>query len=132
MTTNISTGIGGSSNDAYSAKREAGKAVDHASAAASDASTAVRKEASDLYQDLSDLVRNPRLAEHPEVQALRAKLDRGVNYVRSSVTEAGTKVRAQTGRAVTAADGYAHDQPWKVAGVAALVGLLAGVLIARR
>ncbi|CAN5334442.1 hypothetical protein BH09PSE6_BH09PSE6_22150 [soil metagenome] len=121
-----------SSNDAVNAKREAGKAVDHASAAASDASSAVKKEASDLYQDLSDLVRNPRLADHPEVQALRAKLDRGVNYVRASVSDAGTKVRYQTERAVEAADGYAHDQPWKVAGVAALVGLLAGVLIARR
>jgi ElaB/YqjD/DUF883 family membrane-anchored ribosome-binding protein len=131
MSTSFPTGVSGS-NDALNAKREAGKAVDHASNAASDATSAVKKEATDLYQDLSDLVRNPSLADHPEVKALKAKLDRGVSYVRSSVTDAGQRARYQAERAATAADSYAHDQPWKVAGVAALVGLLAGVLIARR
>ncbi len=131
MSTSFPTGVSGST-DALNAKREAGKAVDHAGAAVSDAAAAVKKEASNLYQDLSDLVRNPHLADLPEVQALRAKLDRGVSYVRGSVTEAGQRARYQAERAASAADSYAHDQPWKVAGVAALVGLLAGVLIARR
>lgn len=111
----------------------------HAANAAREAGGAVKTELTDLYNDVLDFVSKPELRNDPDVGALRQKIERGMSAARDSVTaardsvaDATRQVSRQAGRAVQAADDYAHHEPWRVAGVAALVGLAIGVLISRR
>jgi ElaB/YqjD/DUF883 family membrane-anchored ribosome-binding protein len=45
---------------------------------------------------------------------------------------AGEKVAAQTKEIADRADSYVHDNPWTGVGIGAAVGVVLGVLLARR
>jgi ElaB/YqjD/DUF883 family membrane-anchored ribosome-binding protein len=87
------------------AARRVARGVGHA---AQDSVTTLEREWADLKADLAELMSNPA------VRDLHEDISRRVRHT------------------ATVADEYAHEEPWKVAGIAALAGLLVGVLIARR
>ena len=67
----------------------------------------------------------------PEIKMLRQRLDDGLHNARdSAVRSPGSRTPGQD--AARAADRYAHDEPWRVAGAAMAVGALVGFLLARR
>jgi ElaB/YqjD/DUF883 family membrane-anchored ribosome-binding protein len=71
-----------------------------------------------LVSDLRGLLASKDLDLVPEIKMLRQRLDDGIHSARES--------------AAVAADRYAHDEPWRVAGAALAVGALVGFLLARR
>ena len=87
--------------------------------------TTTQGELEKLVSDLRGLLANKDLDAVPEIKLLRQKLDDGMHNVRESA------VRAAQDAAI-AADRYAHDEPWRVAGAALAVGALVGFLLARR
>ena len=65
-------------------------------------------------------------------KVLRQRLDDGMHSVRDAAVRAAQEAAHQAKDAARAADRYAHDEPWRVAGAALAVGALVGFLLARR
>ncbi len=66
------------------------------------------------------------------VASVRAKAEESLRILKARASEAQTAVSVRTRAAANATDAYVHDNPWEAIGVAAGVGLLIGVLVARR
>ena len=81
---------------------------------------------------LRGLLANKDLDVVPEIKLLRQRLDDGIHSARESAIRAAQDAARQAKDAAIAADRYAHDEPWRVAGAALAVGALVGFLLARR
>lgn len=60
--------------------------------------------------------------------AARGTLEKGVQRIE----DAQTAVFERGGEVATATDDYVHEHPWRSVGIAAAVGLVVGLWIARR
>ena len=85
-----------------------------------------------LVSEMRTLMANKNLDSVPEIKALRDRLDEGMHNVRDAAIRAAQEAANQAKDAARAADRYAHDEPWRVAGAALAVGALVGFLMARR
>lgn len=85
-----------------------------------------------LVSEMRALMANKNLDSVPEIKALRDRLDEGMHNVRDAAIRAAQEAANQAKDAARAADRYAHDEPWRVAGAALAVGALVGFLLARR
>ncbi len=99
---------------------------------ASDAISNTQHELEKLVSDLRGLISSRDLDSVPEIRALRQRLDDGVQVVRESTVRAAQEAARQAKDAAQAADRYAHDEPWRVAGAALAVGAAVGFLLSRR
>jgi ElaB/YqjD/DUF883 family membrane-anchored ribosome-binding protein len=113
------------------------KSKSYAEAAAS------QTEMENLLTDVRGMLDRSELESNPEIKALRARIEEGLKSARETAVdaaqEAARKARdaadlaARKAReAAAAADTYAHDEPWRVAGAALALGALLGYLIGRR
>lgn len=98
---------------------------------ASDNST-TQGELEKLVSDLRGLLSSKDLDLVPDIKVLRQRLDDGIHSARESALRAAHDAARQAKDAAVAADRYAHDEPWRVAGAALAVGALVGFLLARR
>ena len=85
-----------------------------------------------LVSDLRGLLDSKTLDAVPEIQVLRKKLDEGIDTARESAMTAAREAARQAKDAAKAADQYAHDEPWRVAGAALAAGAIIGFLLSRR
>jgi ElaB/YqjD/DUF883 family membrane-anchored ribosome-binding protein len=85
-----------------------------------------------LVAEMRTVMANKSLDSVPEIKALRERLDEGMHNVRDAAIRAAQEAANQAKDAARAADRYAHDEPWRVAGAALAVGALVGFLLARR
>ena len=89
-------------------------------------------EVHDLIADVQDLLSQLAHVADPEISRLRSKVNRGLTAAKNALSEGTDQIQRQTRRAMSAGDGYVRDQPWQAVGIAAVAGLLAGYLVARR
>jgi ElaB/YqjD/DUF883 family membrane-anchored ribosome-binding protein len=101
-------------------------------ASVSDTVASTQTELEKLVSDLRGLLANKDLDGVPEIKLLRQRLDDGMTSVRDSAVRTAQEAARQAKEAAAAADRYAHDEPWRVAGAALAVGALVGFLMARR
>lgn len=99
---------------------------------ASETLSTAQNELDKLVSDLRGLLASKDLDGLPEIKILRQRLDDGIHTVRESAVRAAQEAAHQAKEAARAADRYAHDEPWRVAGGALAVGALVGFLLARR
>lgn len=99
---------------------------------ASDTLSSTQQELEKLVSDLRGLISSRDLDSVPEIRALRQRLDDGMQLVRDSTLRAAQEAARQAKDAAQAADRYAHDEPWRVAGAALAVGAVVGFLLSRR
>ncbi|ABX36622.1 MULTISPECIES: DUF883 domain-containing protein [Delftia] len=85
-----------------------------------------------LVGDLRGLLSAKELDAVPEIHMLRQRIDDGMSNVRESAVRAAQEAARQAKDAAYAADRYAHDEPWRVAGAALAMGALLGFLLGRR
>lgn len=85
-----------------------------------------------LVNDLRSLLGNRDLDNVPQIRALREKFEDGVHNIREATVRAAHDVSDRAREGAYAANRYAHDEPWQVAGAAIAVGALIGYLLARR
>ena len=85
-----------------------------------------------LVGDVRNVLSSKDLDGVPEIRALRARLEDSAGNARDSAVRAAQDAARQAKEAALAADRYAHDEPWRVAGAALAVGALVGFLLARR
>ena len=99
---------------------------------ANDVLQSTQSELEKLVSDLRALMSNKDFDGVPEIKMLRQRLDDGIHNARDSAVRAAQEAARQAKDAARAADRYAHDAPWRVAGAAMAVGALVGFLLARR
>lgn len=99
---------------------------------ASETVSNAQNELEKLVSDLRSLISSKDLDSVPEIKLLRQRLDDGIHTVRESAVRAAQEAAYQAKEAARAADRYAHDEPWRVAGAALAAGALVGFLLARR
>lgn len=99
---------------------------------ASETVSNAQHELEKLVSDLRSLISSKDLDGVPEIKQLRQRLDDGIQTVRESAVRAAQEAAYQAKEAARAADRYAHDEPWRVAGAALAAGALVGFLLARR
>ncbi len=64
--------------------------------------------------------------------SVRARAEESLRALRSRANEAQEAIGLRSRAAANATDAYVHEKPWEAIAVAAGVGLLIGVLVARR
>ena len=64
--------------------------------------------------------------------AARARIQKSLQVVKERLVDAEDAVIERTKEAAKVTDEYVHENPWKAIGVTAALGLIAGMLIARR
>jgi ElaB/YqjD/DUF883 family membrane-anchored ribosome-binding protein len=96
------------------------------------ARAAVSREYHNFLADVEDLVKATSALTGEELTRARAKLMERVASARQSAEEIGGAVVAQARKSAVATDLYVHEQPWKAIGIGAGLGLLLGLVLARR
>ncbi|MEO8157808.1 MAG: DUF883 family protein [Betaproteobacteria bacterium] len=82
--------------------------------------------------DAEELLRATAGQAGEKVTAARARAAESIDAAKARIAQAGYAAAAQTREAVRATDDYVHDNPWTAVGVAAAVGVVIGMLIARK
>lgn len=67
-----------------------------------------------------------------KVMAARERIQASLNDTKVRLAQAEAAIIDKTKQAARVTDEYVHDNPWKAVGISACVGLVIGVLIARR
>ncbi len=85
-----------------------------------------------LVGDLRSVLSSKDLDNVPEIKLLRQRLEESAGDARDGAVRAAQEAARQAKEAALAADRYAHDEPWRVAGAALAVGALIGFIFSRR
>jgi ElaB/YqjD/DUF883 family membrane-anchored ribosome-binding protein len=85
-----------------------------------------------VVKDAEDLLRHAATDAGDGYDEARARLERSLKAARAELESMEKAVMEGTRRAAHATDGYVHNHPWESIGIGAGVGLLLGMLIARR
>jgi len=67
-----------------------------------------------------------------ELAEVRAKAEESLRVVKARMSESQAALLVKTKEAAKATDVYVHENPWKSVGIAVGVGLVVGLLSARR
>ena len=90
------------------------------------------EEIRNLIADVEDLVARLADLNDGDVATLRTKVLETVASAKETLADSAETLRRQAQRAMNGADEYVRESPWAAVGVAALVGALVGILVARR
>ncbi|HXE50946.1 MAG TPA: DUF883 family protein [Ramlibacter sp.] len=85
-----------------------------------------------VVKDAEELLRHAATDAGDGYDEARARLERSLKAARAELESMEKAVMESTRRAARATDGYVHEHPWESIGIGAGVGLLLGMLIARR
>ena len=99
---------------------------------AGDFKAAATDEIKSLIADVEDLVTRVAHLKESDVVRVRAKVMKAVGAAKERLADGADTLKRQTQKAVSSADDYVRDNPWQAVGVAALVGAVVGILVARR
>ena len=96
----------------------------------------LREEFNAVVDETEQLLKSVALAGGEKGGALKAGLDERIAQLGERLAGIRDVSLRQAGAAARATDEYVHESPWHalgiVAGIAAITGLLAGMLISRR
>ncbi len=85
-----------------------------------------------VVTDAEELLRATAGQAGEKVAAARARAEVSIDAAKARIAQAGYAAAAQTREAAKVADEYVHDNPWASIGVAAAVGVVIGILIAKK
>ena len=85
-----------------------------------------------LVSDAEELLKSTASYSGDAVNSARDKFKGTLDHFKGRVSEAQKNVVGKIDYAATATDTYVHENPWRIAGVAALVGVVIGILLHRR
>jgi ElaB/YqjD/DUF883 family membrane-anchored ribosome-binding protein len=85
-----------------------------------------------VVTDAEELLRATAGQAGEKVAAARARAEESIDAAKARIAQAGYAAAAQTREAAKATNEYVHDNPWTAIGVAAAVGLVVGVLLAKK
>ena len=85
-----------------------------------------------VIADAEELLKATTGATGERLSAAREKADATLRAARAKLANLDDAVVAQAKEAARSADEYVREHPWGAVGIAAVAGLLLGVLISRR
>ena len=85
-----------------------------------------------LTKTLEDVLKSSGDPADQKYVELKAKAEQSLNDVKSRVSNASDTYYVRAKQAVDRADEYVHEKPWQGIGVGATLGLVVGLLLARR
>jgi ElaB/YqjD/DUF883 family membrane-anchored ribosome-binding protein len=85
-----------------------------------------------VIADAEELLKATTGATGERISAAREKADATLRAARAKLANLDDAVVAQAKEAARSADEYVREHPWGAVGIAAVAGLLLGVLISRR
>lgn len=86
----------------------------------------------DFLENVEDLTRAIKDIDTPEIARVRAKVKMALAAARSALSDSASQVRGQARQFTQKTDSYVRDHPWQVVGIAAVVGVVLGMLMTRR
>ncbi|MBC3873937.1 DUF883 family protein [Undibacterium flavidum] len=89
------------------------------------------RELTQVLKDAEDLIKNSEQQADEGFQSAKNKLQETLKTAKKEIQHIEEVAIKKTKEAAQATDAYVHENPWKTAGIAAGVGLLIGLLIAR-
>ena len=85
-----------------------------------------------VVADAEELLRATAAQAGEKVSAARERIQASLATAKVKLTEAERALLEKTKLAAKATDQYVHENPWRAVGIAAVAGLVLGVLISRR
>jgi ElaB/YqjD/DUF883 family membrane-anchored ribosome-binding protein len=85
-----------------------------------------------VIADAEDLLKATTGAAGERIAAARARAEETLRSARQRLANLDDVVVDEAKKAARTADRYVHEHPWGAVGIAAVAGLLIGVLISRR
>jgi ElaB/YqjD/DUF883 family membrane-anchored ribosome-binding protein len=89
-------------------------------------------EIKNLIADVEDLVARIADLNDADVARVRSRVMRAVDSAKDSLAGSADTLRRRAQRAASGADDYVRESPWQAVGLAAVVGAVVGILVARR
>jgi ElaB/YqjD/DUF883 family membrane-anchored ribosome-binding protein len=108
------------------------KLKEDAVGAAGHLKNAAADEVRNLIADVEDLIARLADLNDSDVATLRDKVRSTVESAKESLADGTATLRRRAREAAGSADDYVHESPWAAVGLAALVGAVVGILVARR
>jgi ElaB/YqjD/DUF883 family membrane-anchored ribosome-binding protein len=96
------------------------------------ARSVVGQEVNNLIADVQDLMARLASSADPEIARVRAKIERAIDTTKKAVADGAGQVQKQAKDAMQAGDSYVRSSPWQAVGIATVVGVVVGLLVARR
>ena len=85
-----------------------------------------------VVADAEELLRATASQAGEKVAAARERIQASLASAKLKLTDAERAALEQARKAAKATDEYVHENPWRAVGIAAVAGLVLGVLISRR
>ena len=85
-----------------------------------------------VVSDAEDLLAATAGQTDTKITELRARAKENLHLAREKLADADAALRARARQAAEYTDEYVHEHPWKAIGIGAAVGVVVGMLIARR
>ena len=85
-----------------------------------------------VISDAEDLLRATANQAGEKIAVARDRIQDSLHQAKVKLAEAEAVVTERAKQAARYTDDYVHDNPWRAIGVAAGIGLLLGLLMARR
>ena len=85
-----------------------------------------------VISDAEDLLRATANQAGERIAVARERIQDSLHQAKVKLAEAEAVVTERAKQAARYTDDYVHDNPWRAIGVAAGIGLLLGLLMARR
>ena len=92
----------------------------------------IEEEWARLKSEITGLIGDGALSHTPEVAALLERLRDGVSRASDVIGDTSRQATRRIARVASDADDYVHEEPWKIATMAALAGIAVGLLFSRR
>jgi ElaB/YqjD/DUF883 family membrane-anchored ribosome-binding protein len=99
---------------------------------ASNAKAFANGEINSFIENVEDLTDALRDVETPEIARVKAKVKIALAAAKSALADSAAQVRSQAREVSKHTDVYVRDNPWQVVGIAALIGIVVGILASRR
>ena len=90
------------------------------------------KDLRTVMLDAEDLIRATAGQAGDKVSEARSRAEDSIRMAREALSEAGGEAMERTREAVAGADEYVHENPWTAVGIAAGIGLVVGLILARK
>lgn len=90
------------------------------------------RELRDFIAEAEDLMRAVGKHGGEHLEDAKARFEEKLKLAKLELEKAEVALMGRARDAAKATDRYVHENPWKTAGIAAAIGLLAGMLLAKR
>src|ERR1700690_2773835 len=80
-----------------------------------------------FIRDVEELANALKNVGTPELERLKTKVKIAASAAKSALADGAAQVRTRAHQVSETADTFVHDNPWRVIGIAALIGLAVGI-----